>query len=151
MRRSNITIAVGLLGLSGYILVDSISLGFGSLRTPQAGFFPAILSVILAVFSLILLGQAARETEGGVDPFRLGLKSWKRIVLAVSALLAFGFLVDFLGYTLSSFLLIAILLRAIESMRWSLIVVIALSTSVISYGIFGWLLQTPLPPGIFGI
>ena len=151
MRKSNITIGVSLLGLSGYILIDSISLGFGSLRTPQAGFFPAILSVMLAVFSLMLLGQAAREKQGEVDPFRLGSKSWKRIVLAVSALLAFGFLVDFLGYALSSFLLIAILLRAIEPMRWSLIVIIALSTSVISYGIFGWLLQTPLPAGIFGI
>jgi putative tricarboxylic transport membrane protein len=151
MRKSNITIAIGLLGLSGYILIDSISLGVGSLRIPRAGFFPALLSVILAVLSLVLLGQAARETGGAADPFRLGSTSWTRVACAVSALLAFGLLVDYLGYALSSFLFITILLRATESIRWSLIVVIALSTSVISYGIFGWLLQTPLPPGIFGI
>lgn len=151
MRKSNITIAIGLLGLSGYIFIDSISMGLGSLRTPQAGFFPTILSVMLAVLSLMLLGQAARETEGEVDAFRLGAESWKRIVLAVGALLAFGFLLDYLGYAIGSFLLIAVLLRAIEPMRWWLVVVIAFSTSVISYGIFGWLLQTPLPAGIFGI
>jgi len=95
--------------------------------------------------------HAPKEKEKRASPFRLGRESWRRIALAVGVLLAFGFSVDFLGYTLSSFLLVAILLRAIEPMRWWLIIIIALSTSVISYGIFGWLLQTPLPTGIFGI
>src|SRR3989338_6759248 len=151
MKRSNIIIAIILLGLSGYLLIESMRLSLGGLRTPQAGFFPTILSAVLAVLSLVLLGQAPKEKEERARPFRLGPQSWRRIALAVGVLFAFGFSVDFLGYTLSSFLLVAILLRAFESMRWSLIIIIALSTSVISYGIFGWLLQTPLPTGIFGI
>ena len=151
MKRSNIIIAITLLGLSGYVLIESMRLGFGGLRTPQAGFFPTILSAVLAVLSLVLLGQATKEKEERASPFRLGPASWRRIALAVGVLLSFGFSVDFLGYSLSSFLLIAILLRAIEPMRWSLIIIIALSTAVISFGIFGWLLQTPLPTGIFGI
>lgn len=151
MKKSNIIIAIILLGLSGTLLIESMRLSFGGLRRPQAGFFPTILSAVLAVLSLVLLGQAPKEKEERASPFRLGPESWRRIALAVGVLLAFGFSVDFLGYTLSSFLLVAILLRAIEPMRWWWIIIIALSTSVISYGIFGWLLQTPLPTGIFGI
>ena len=151
MKRSNIIIAIILLGLSGYLLIESMRLGFGGLRTPQAGFFPTILSAVLAVLSLVLLGQSTKEKGETASPFRLGSQSWRRIALVVGVLLAFGFSVDFLGYTISSFLLVAVLLRAIEPMRWSLIIIIALSTSAISYGIFGWLLQTPLPTGIFGI
>lgn len=151
MKRSNIIIAIILLGLSGYLLIESVGLSFGGLRTPQAGFFPTILSAALAVLSLVLLGEAPKEKEERASPFQLGSQSWRRIALAVGVLLAFGFSVDFLGYTLSSFLLVAILLRAIEPMRWWLVIIIALSTSAISYGIFGWLLQTPLPAGIFGM
>lgn len=151
MNKSNVIIAIALLGLSGYVLIESMGLSLGGLRTPRAGFFPAILSAVLAVLSLVLLGQATREKEATASAFRLGAESWRRIGFAVGVLLAFGFSVDLLGYTFSSFLLIAILLRAFEPMKWSLIIIIALSTSVISFGIFGWLLQTPLPTGIFGI
>jgi len=73
---------------------------------------------------------------------------WKRIGLAIGALVAFGLLFETLGYILSTFLFIAFLLRAVERQKWWLVVVVAFCTSLVIYLLFGLLLNTPLPAGI---
>jgi hypothetical protein len=47
--------------------------------------------------------------------------------------------------------LMVLLLRAIEAPRWPKVLIVALITSLFSYGLFAWLLGVPLPAGIFGI
>ena len=76
---------------------------------------------------------------------------WKRIVLAVAALVVFGLLFESLGYVISTFLFIAFLLRAVEQQKWGLAVVVAFFTALATYLVFGLLLQTPLPGGILGL
>jgi hypothetical protein len=44
-----------------------------------------------------------------------------------------------------------LLLRAIESQRWSKVVFVAALAAVASCAIFGWLLGIPLPGGVLGI
>jgi hypothetical protein len=40
--------------------------------------------------------------------------------------------------------------RLIGSMKWWTALTVALASSLCSYGLFGLLLDTPLPAGIFG-
>jgi hypothetical protein len=58
MRKRNFISGIVLLVLAGAIMMEASKLSFGSLREPEAGFLPFILSILLAVFSLILLGQS---------------------------------------------------------------------------------------------
>ena len=71
--------------------------------------------------------------------------------LALGALFAFAFLFEHLGYIITTFLLIAFLLRAIEPQKWWVVILVAFLCSLVSFLVFGLLLNIQLPPGILGI
>jgi putative tricarboxylic transport membrane protein len=151
MRRTDLISAVMLLALALAVLLEASKLPFGRLSSPQPGFFPLILAIFLAVFSLLLMTEAIGGTKERSRPSSGEPEIWKRIVLAVGALVLFGLLFEYLGYVVSTFLFIAFLLRAVEQQNWSLVVVVAFFTSLASYLVFGLLLNTPLPGGILGL
>jgi putative tricarboxylic transport membrane protein len=149
MRRTNIISAVTLLGLALATLLEASKLPLGRLNAPQAGFFPLILALLLAIFSLVLLAQSIGGAEEKSAAFQEAA-IWKKIVLSLAALVVFGVLFESLGYIISTFLFIAFLLRAVERQKWSLVVVVAFLTSLTTYLVFGLFLNTPLPGGILG-
>jgi putative tricarboxylic transport membrane protein len=71
--------------------------------------------------------------------------------MTLAALAGFALVLERLGFLLTTFLLMVLLLRAIEAQRWPKVIVVALATALISYAIFAWLLGVPLPPGVLGI
>jgi len=151
MRKRNFISGIVLLALAGAIMMEAGKLSFGSLREPEAGFLPFILSVLLTVFSLILLGQSIKEKKDEEEvSFEMKFGNWKRIGLAMGVLLFFTFFVERLGYLISSFFLVAFLLRAIEPQKWWLVIGIAFLSSLGSYVLFVLCLGTPLPEGMFG-
>ena len=151
MRRRNLISSIVLLVLAVAIVMNAGTLSFGSLWAPEAGFFPLILGVLLAILSLILLGKAVkgRGKEESLSDMAFG--RWEKIGLTAGALLAFTIFVEHLGYLISSFLLVAFLLRAVEPQKWWLVIVVAFFSSLVAYLVFGLWLDTPLPKGIFGL
>jgi hypothetical protein len=149
MRKSAAISGMALLALALATLFEARKLPFGGLSSPQAGFFPLILAILLAVFSLPVLSQAVKDDNA--NRFVERARNLRGIGLALAALLAFALLFERLGYMVSSFLFIAFLLRAVERQKWWLVVAVAFSTSLVSYLIFGWLLGMSLPAGILGI
>jgi len=148
MWRTTVISALTLLALALAALFEASKLPFGRLSAPQPGFFPVILAVLLAIFSLVLIAQAIGETKEESVASPAAHATWKGIVLALGALVVYGVLFESLGYVISTFLFIAFLMRAVDRQRWGLIAVVAFSTSLISYLLFGFLLETPLPQGI---
>jgi putative tricarboxylic transport membrane protein len=151
MRRTDFISALTLLALALAALLEASKLPFGRVGSPQAGFFPLILAVLLAIFSLVFLAQAIGMHKAEPGDSRGRSTTWTKIVLAVGALIVFGLLFESLGYIISTFLFIAFLLRVVERQRWSSVVVIALFTSLGTYLVFGLLLNTPLPGGMLGL
>lgn len=150
MKRANVTVALTLIGLAVFVLLEAGKLSFGSMRVPQTAFFPVVLATLLLVFSLILLGQALRGAETGRGPERIEAEGWARIGATLATMVGFALVLERLGFLLSTFLLMALLLRAIESQAWPKVATVALVTSLVAYAIFGWLLGIPLPAGILG-
>lgn len=150
MRRSNIAVSLCLLGLAGIILLEARGLTFGSIRTPQTGFFPVLLAGLLLVLSLLLLGQALHQSATEPSLWRVGSESWKRIGSTFVILAGFALVLESLGYLISTFVLMVLLLRAIDPLKWNVVIAVALSTSLVSYLIFAWLLNIPLPQGFLG-
>jgi putative tricarboxylic transport membrane protein len=118
---------------------------------PQTGFFPKTLLALLLVLSLVLLGQALRQSDTGRAAERIPAEGWIRIGATMVILVGFALVLEKLGFLLSTFLLMVLLLRAIEAPKWSKVIAVAISTAVLSYILFGWLLGIPLPGGILGL
>jgi putative tricarboxylic transport membrane protein len=151
MRRRNFISSIILLAIAMAIILEAKKLPFGTLGSPNMGFFPLILGTLLAILSVILFGQATKEKGEGSILTGVTSGSWKKIGLAAVALFAFAFLFEFLGYMISTFLLIAFLSLAIGSQKWWLAILAAFISSVVSYLIFGLLLGASLPAGILGV
>jgi putative tricarboxylic transport membrane protein len=145
MKKDAIVTSILFLMLALGAFIESMQLPFGRISAPAAGFFPAVLAVLLALTSLLAFLQALRGSNDGAaqsEPLK-----WKKILLTLGLLLVFGLVFERLGYLLSTFLFIIFLLRAVERQSWRLALSVALSASVVSYIIFGLLLGTPLPAG----
>ena len=151
MRRINLAVSLALLGLAGFTLLEGGKLPFGTFRSPQTAFFPRILSLLLLICCLILLAQAVRGKESRQPPSEVAIEGWKRIGATLLTMVGFALLLETLGFLLSTFLLMVLLLRAIEALRWHVVIGIALSTAIFCYLLFAKLLNVPLPAGILGI
>jgi putative tricarboxylic transport membrane protein len=151
MKRADVTVALSLIGLAVFILLEAGKLSFGSMRVPQTAFFPVVLATLLLILSLILLVGALRRAPTGRGIDRIEAEGWFRIGATLVTLIGFAFALERLGFLLSTFLLMVLLLRAIEPQAWHKVLAVALVTSLVAYAIFGWLLGIPLPAGILGI
>jgi putative tricarboxylic transport membrane protein len=152
MKRSSITAAVILLALASFILFEVRKLPLGSLRVPQTAFFPSALALLLLLFSLAALALAFRptESESGPAAHKIDAEGWSRIGATLAALVGFALVLEWIGYLPSTFILMILLLRAIEAQKWHVVLGVALLTSLLSYYLFARLLGVPLPAGVLG-
>src|SRR5262245_13656619 len=122
MRRLDIAASLALLALAAFILFEANELPFGSFRVPQTAFFPKILSLLLLMFSLVLLAQAIRAEKTARGPEQIATEGWVRIGATLATMVAFALVLEILGFLLSTFLLMAMLLRAIEAQPWHVVI-----------------------------
>ena len=149
--RSNIAVAAILLALAGYVFLAAGALPFGTLRVPQTAFFPKILALLLAFLSLVLLAQTLIGHENLRGAQSIDTAGWFRIGATLATMVGFALILEPLGYLMATFLLMVLLLRAIEAQSWGKVIGIAAATSLGSYAIFAWLLGVPLPAGVLGL
>lgn len=153
MKHASITAAVILVALAGSILFEVRKLPLGSLRVPQTAFFPSTLALLLLFFSLAALLLAFRQTESesGPPPQKIDSAGWSRIGATLAALVGYALALERIGYLPSTFILMILLLRAIEAQKWYVVLSVALLTALLSYFIFARLLGVPLPAGALGL
>lgn len=152
MKHASIAATVILVGLAGFILLEVRKLPLGSLRVPQTGLFPSTLAVLLLLFSLAALLLAFRQSrsESGAAAQKIDSAGWSRIGATLVALVGFALVLEWIGYLPSTFILMILLLRAIEAQKWLVVLSVALLTSLLSYFLFARLLGVPLPAGVLG-
>ena len=118
----------------------------GSSARPGAGYFPLILSVLMAILGAVVLFKSLTiETEGG-DP--IGRIAWRPLVVIVLAITVFGLSIDTLGLVVSVPLLILITSVAGDEFKWLGVVLNAVVLTVFSWLVFvvGLKLTIPLWP-----
>ena len=123
----------------------------GRASNPGAGYFPLILSVVMAMLGAVVLFKSLTiETEAG-DP--VGAISWRPLLVIVIAIAVFGATIDRLGLAVSVPLLILIVSFAGDEFGWIGVAVNAIVLTVFSWLIFivGLKLTIPLwPPALSG-
>lgn len=134
-----------------YICVESIRLPLGSWRDPGPGFLPLLVGLILAGLSIICFMQArmAESTEQKASWY--SRERWKNLIWILLALLAYALVLDYLGFLMSTFLLLIFLFRfGMEPQKWFWAIGGSVIASVSCYVVFELWLQTQLPKGILG-
>jgi putative tricarboxylic transport membrane protein len=131
---------------------EAINLGLGNLRNPGPGFFPVALGSILGLFALFLMTATLlkKETKEPFAGLWHGLK-WQKTLMVLASLAVYTFLIEPLGYLLSTLLLMVYLFKGIEPQKWWVALVGAILASSVTYLLFKVFLQVQLPRGIFGL
>jgi hypothetical protein len=139
------------LGVAIAICMRSISLSLGDPHKPGPGFFSFLTGASFGLLSFVVFlrsfqGSGGREREVlWPNPQR----KWK-VMYVLIALTIYSVGMDYLGFFLSTLLLLGFLLRGIDPQRWSVVLAGAILGAILFYGIFQWWLGVQLPSGIFG-
>ena len=126
--------------------IGAMSYPMGSSAKPGTGYFPLILSVLMALLGAVVLFKSLTiETEGG-DP--IGKIAWRPLIVIVVAITVFGLSIDTLGLVVSVPLLILIASLAGAEFRWLGVLVNATVLTLFSWLVFvvGLKLTLPLWP-----
>ena len=142
---------LALLVLGFFLAFQSIRLPLWGASGPEAGFYPLTIAVIIVSLSLFLVlksgiltrprGEAER-VEQGRDQIHLH-KVFAYLVLV----LLYGILVEKVGFLITSVLLLFLILKFVERQSWKATLVVGVASIVISYTLFVYFLQVPLPRG----
>ena len=154
MKRDDL-IGCGIVFLFGGITaILSLRMPMGTFRMAGSGLFPFCLGILLMGLSLLFLlnllfakASTPQKPEIAAPPHSATKQMLK--FLGASALAAAG--LGILGYPLTSFLLMLLLLRILGIKRPVLLITLALVTAAASYLLFVQFLRIPLPKGLIGL
>jgi hypothetical protein len=142
------TVGIIIFAMGVFILLFGRSLSIGTLQKPGPGFFPLVIACALMGLSLILIfsgpaGKGKKPLFVEKVPFR---------VLSVFLVLVAYFLVlEYLGFIVTSFLLMLYLFRGVDSQGWFRAAAGAFLSTGLAYLIFEILMQGNLPKGMMGL
>ncbi len=137
--------ALGLVSLFASLNIAGVT---GEHLHPRT--LPYFLSLVIMVAGLALFwgGWRYRGEEKPVDwPGREG---WKRILIALVTMTAYLLLIETLGFTLTSFIMLAFLIWYLGHYHPLFIILFSLVTAVIIYFLFIQFLGLSFPTGPFG-
>lgn len=148
MSSSLFWLVIGLLFCLGSIKYGDIRAGF-----PSAGFFPFMGGAILMLLSGIqLLGAvfAPRAEDEKAEAFFPQQDTVRRLSISLIILFLYPISLDVLGFLITTFLFMVLILRCLEPQGWKTVLVTASLTSIVAYVLFEVLLKVQLPRGIWG-
>lgn len=138
----------------GATLALSLGMPIGNFRAAGTGLFPMILGILLMVLSgLFLAGLVAAKRKSPSAPPAVPAeppfgRQWAMFMGAtVLAVALFGTL----GFPLTVFLLMALLLRSLGMRKWGGVALLSLATALSAYALFVKILKIPLPAGLPGL
>jgi putative tricarboxylic transport membrane protein len=141
--------AIFFILFSIYVCMVSYRLGLGSLHKPGSGFMPFWSGAFVGILAAIVLIQdfvSPRATEENREKV-----AWKSIALSLFFFLVYIFVLEHLGYVISTILFVGIILKVIERKGWFLSSWVAVVMALVSYYIFKVWLQAELPKGLLGL
>ena len=131
-------------------MVGSARLGLGTTGEPGSGFMPFTAGAFVCLMAALVFAQSF---EGGVTKgiSRLWEGVYWRRSLAVGVLtLVYVLVLETLGFTITGFLFLVILMRGLEKLSWKKTLIISVVTLAVSYVVFKIFLKATLPTGIIG-
>ena len=96
--------------------IGATNYSMGTSARPGAGYFPLMLSVIMAILGAVVLFKSLTIESSNGDP--VGSFAFKPLLVIVAAIVMFGLLLERLGMVLTVPLLIIVSSLAGDEFRW---------------------------------
>lgn len=153
MKRCQICGALFLLGFGGFICWESLKLDYGRINQPGPGFFPFWLGLALIIISSSIAIQYVRiEIIPSTSSHQLWKDiAWGKVLCCVGALLVYAFVLERVGYIITTFLFLLFLFLAIGHQKWFIVIFGSAIFSFITYTFFKLWLGVQLPRGVLGM
>ena len=122
-------------------------LSIGTPHAPGPGFFPMLIGATLVLLSVILMIRGGKGTQ---EQAPVTVRSLVRMLVVFAALLAYFLLLEYIGFVVTSFLLMAFLFLSVARQKWYFAVASSVVCIGLSYLLFAVLRKSNLPKGVFG-
>ena len=123
--------------------IGAMNYSMGTSARPGAGYFPLILSVIMAILGAIVLFKSLMIESANGDP--IGSIAWKPLLIIVAAIVVFGLTLDRLGLILTVPILIIISSFAGDEFRWRGVIISSIVLTLFSWAVFVYGLKLTIP------
>ena len=152
VRRAEITVAVVLALCSIALMTKSAQnrITWSAEENLGAGFLPFYLSLgmlictVLTIVKFILKkSPQSKDTSAFIDP-----EAFKFVSVTLISLIVLVFTIGYLGIYFSLIFFLAFYLRYFSEKSISFITIFSLTTPILTFLFFEWLLKIPLPQGI---
>jgi putative tricarboxylic transport membrane protein len=151
MKKYHILPTLFWMGLSLFVMIFSYPLGLRGFHNPGPGLAPFVLGLLLLLISLyVLITSLVKKGRGDETP-REGKSrtNYGKIGLVLVALFAYSFLLERLGFLMTTWIFLSLLFRSMGN-RWITTLVASISTVLATYFVFTFF-GVRFPPGIFGL
>ncbi len=151
-RFSNSELCGGIVGLAlgAFVIWAGVKFNIGTVNDPGSGFVLFYTGILMCLFAGSI--TLAALTEGGPSLRSLWAGTlWAKTVTVIAGLAVFAFAFDRVGFLMASIPLMLFLLRAIDPVRWTIAIPLAVLAPLGSWWVLKRLLLIQLPSGIFGI
>ncbi len=138
-----------LAGVGLGIMLGGLKYGFGSFDNPGAGYLPFFAGCFVALFSVFSFFRSFRGRWDSLKLLWRG-KQWSRGGIIAVALILYSLVLHWVGYVVSTFLLMVLLFSLVSPPGLKRIVLEASFSTAASYIIFDFWLGAQLPKGILG-
>lgn len=123
--------------------VGATNYSMGGSARPGPGYFPLLLSIIMAIIGSVVLFKAlVIESEGGD---RIGAVAWRPLLVIVASIAVFALIIDRLGMIVTVPVLIAMSSLAGDEFRWRGVIVSAAVLTIGSWLVFVVGLKLTIP------
>ena len=124
----------------------------GTLQDPGSGFIFFWVGTIMVGLSLFIFIRAMREKgKAGEMKILWSQVKWQKNIYVLAALFLYAYVFSYLGFILSTVLLLIFLFKAVEPQRWSMAILGAILSVLTSYAVFQLWLGAQLPKGFLGV
>lgn len=153
-RRDEIVVGLVIFLFGAITVFFSFKMPIGTFRMPGTGMFPLLLGILLMFLSSFFILKIFYQTKKFIIIRSLASEVYGFPIRLVIFYGTIVFVIAFfkkLGYPLTSFLLMSILLRTLGNKNWAFIILLSLVTVILSYLLFVQWLKIPLPKGWVGL
>ncbi len=153
MKKNDLIPAIIWIILGIAVAIGSYRLKLGNLANPGPGLMPFLLGIALLVCSFPVLIHSflkmMRKTEQK-EKIIWSEIDFKKLVIVLTSLIGYAVILEKIGFVTTTFLLLSILFKTVDSQKWFSVLIASILTVIITYFLFVVILKVELPSGFLG-
>jgi len=148
MNRADVASSLLWAGVGAYVCRAGWELELGAVNDPGSGFMIFWVGVVMLLLASIVFVGALRRQPGTGPQMSWGHR-WKKVVMVVAVLVAYAWVLSWLGFIGTTVVLLVVLFKFVEPQRWTVAIGGAVASALLAYAVFHLWLGAQLPPGVF--